>query len=250
MFKRAVYQERTSMLNEQQPEQGDFFKPDFIIIPTQLLSAQQEGRITDFDLKLYGYIYWHVKLKGEKCFAQNERLMKLCGINNARNFRKHLQTLEKEGFIKRIFEKRAGQLFRAEIIPIVMFGTGNNNGIVIPPPSGNGIPPKKENFKKNKKIAEQVQLPSKTNTTEAAVGVKDFCEVVKGKMGKSPAITKADSGVLMAFLKDSSLEEAGKIFRWYVNTDKYKEYPTLRAALSAHSVNLFHQKEFNASWQQ
>lgn len=92
------------------------FLPDFILIPCQLL---KDKKLTPLDRIAYGYIYWCVKLKNEKCTAGNQTLANLCGVSPG-SLQNSLTRLERQGYIKRKFADEKHRK-RSEIIPLVIF---------------------------------------------------------------------------------------------------------------------------------
>lgn len=104
-------------------------QPDFIMIPTQLLS---DSSLQPSDRILFGYIYWMTKLALMKCVASNETLSELTGFSE-RNIRISLDRLEQQGYVGRIY-KGEGKRNRLEIIVTVAFSavTVNNEGTGVP----------------------------------------------------------------------------------------------------------------------
>lgn len=96
---------------------GKLIAPDFIQIPREILMDQ---RLTPLDRILYGYIYWFSKLKNERCTASNETLAELCGVTNPQVISNGLNRLEKQEFIKRLYND-ANRRKRSEIIPLVYY---------------------------------------------------------------------------------------------------------------------------------
>ena len=90
------------------------FLPDFIIIPYQLITNK---RIKPIDEKIYGIIYWFVKLKDGKCVAKNRTIAEICKTT-PQVVANSLTILEKEKYIKRTFFDRNKKL-RKEIIPLI-----------------------------------------------------------------------------------------------------------------------------------
>lgn len=92
-------------------------QPDFIQIPTQLLSNKN---LQPTDRIIYGYIYWMTKLKNDKCFASNDTFAELANCS-ASLVSKALTRLEENGYIRRIFDEETNH--RKEIIPLVSYQT-------------------------------------------------------------------------------------------------------------------------------
>lgn len=97
--------------------------PDFIQIPTQLLS---DNNLRPTDRILYGFIYWYTKLKLERCIASNETLAKQVGCTEG-SLANSLSRLSKNGYVK---VKMNGRI-RVEIIPLVTYArlTSSNDDV-------------------------------------------------------------------------------------------------------------------------
>ena len=77
--------------------------------------------------------------------------------------------------------------------------------------------------------------------------IRKYHDIVKAQKGYEAKTTAGDIKNLKSFLKESSEEETTAIFNWYVNSEKFKEFPNLSSAISAHSVNLFRGQK-NRTW--
>lgn len=77
--------------------------------------------------------------------------------------------------------------------------------------------------------------------------IRKYHDIVKAQKGYEAKTTNGDVKNLKSFLKESSEEEVIAIFNWYVNDPKFKEFPNLSSAISAHSVNLFRMNK-NRTW--
>lgn len=91
-------------------------QPDFIIIPTQLLSDEN---LQPSDRILFGYIYWMTKLALMKCVASNQTLSELTAISE-RGIQQSLVRLEEQGYVRRIYAG-SGNTHRSEIECLVAF---------------------------------------------------------------------------------------------------------------------------------
>jgi len=92
-------------------------RPDFIPFFRQVID---HDTCTNLDAVLFGYIYWLTKLKNEKCYASNETLAELCK-STATSVQNSLTTLERAGFIRRMFKNNNPRESRLEIIPLLGF---------------------------------------------------------------------------------------------------------------------------------
>lgn len=72
-------------------------------------------------------------------------------------------------------------------------------------------------------------------------------EVIK-KTGSKPELRKKDFGLLAEHLKTNTAENTKKLISWYLTTEKFRDYPTLSACLSSHTVNLFNLNS-QSDWQ-
>ena len=77
--------------------------------------------------------------------------------------------------------------------------------------------------------------------------IRKYHNIVKEQKGYEAKTTMGDIKNLKSFLKESSEEEITAIFQWYVLDPKFKEFPNLSSAISAHSVNLFRGQK-NRTW--
>ena len=186
------------MLSEQQPA-GGFLQPDFVIVPTQLLIAQQAHRLTHLDCILYGYIYWHVKLKGEKCYAGNSRLSALCGVN-PRSIKKSLARLEVQGFIKREYAMNEGQVNRSEITPLIQYTSGIYNVQKDTTLMSSGTP-KKENFNKS------IETPKPPSSSQPAF-INEWAKQAKVTPGGFRNTTVYQRGLPMCKKITPEIQEA------------------------------------------
>lgn len=91
--------------------------PDFILIPYQLIADKNIEPIAE---KLYGVIYWYAKMKLEKCFVSNVVLAEFLNTT-PRTIQNSLDSLEKAGYIQRLFKDKSRR-HRSEIIPLITFG--------------------------------------------------------------------------------------------------------------------------------
>lgn len=91
-------------------------QPDFIVIPTQLLS---DSSLQPSDRILFGYIYWTTKLALMKCVASNDTLSELTGFSR-RGIQQSLVRLEEQGYIRRLFIGK-GERHRSEIECLLAF---------------------------------------------------------------------------------------------------------------------------------
>lgn len=92
-------------------------QPDFIIIPTQLLS---DDKLQPSDRILFGYIYWMTKLALMKCVASNATLSELTGLSE-RTVRVGLERLEQQGYVDRKYSDIKSH-HRVEILCKLTFG--------------------------------------------------------------------------------------------------------------------------------
>jgi len=95
--------------------------PDFLIIPIQVI---ENTKLRAIDHRVYGYIYWLSKMRGQKCTAGNYLISKLAKAEVA-TIKKSLNRLEKQCIIKRIYNAKNERL---EIMPLVVFSTSYPQG--------------------------------------------------------------------------------------------------------------------------
>lgn len=115
-------------------------RPEFVPFFREVID---HSLCTSVDAVLYGYIYWLTKLKLEKCFASNETLAELCK-STPNSIGNSLTTLERAGFIKRIFAENNPHKSRLEIIPLYAFGKVTPTGVgtshpQVEPPTPTGV---------------------------------------------------------------------------------------------------------------
>lgn len=91
-------------------------QPDFIQIPTQLLS---DSSLQPSDRILFGYVYWMTKMALMKCVASNATFSELAGISE-RAVTKGLRRLEDGGYISIIYQDESRR-HRLEIVPLIAF---------------------------------------------------------------------------------------------------------------------------------
>ena len=77
--------------------------------------------------------------------------------------------------------------------------------------------------------------------------IKEYHDMVKANKGYEAKTTAGDIKNLKTFLLESSESEVKAIFKWYIVSEKFKEFPNLSSAISAHSVNLFRGQQ-NRTW--
>ena len=76
------------------------YKPDFLITPYEVHACDA---LRPSDSTVYAVVYWFERLKDGKCTASNETIAEVARMES-RTVRAALDRLEKNGFIKRIFE--------------------------------------------------------------------------------------------------------------------------------------------------
>lgn len=86
-------------------------KPDFIIIPTQVLG---DKNLQPSDRVLFGFIYWMTKMALMKCVASNATLGDLAELSE-RTVRVGLERLEQQGYVDRIYSDELSH-HRVEIV--------------------------------------------------------------------------------------------------------------------------------------
>lgn len=117
-------------------------QPDFIIIPTQLLS---DSSLRPADRILFGYIYWMTKLALMKCVASNATLATLTGFSE-RGVQVSLERLEKQGYVRRIYAGN-GATHRLEIECLIAFSAPRTN---VRPATNKRASPARTNVHHNK----------------------------------------------------------------------------------------------------
>ena len=120
--------------------------------------------------------------------------------------------------------------------------------------SDNGVPLLATKWQPNgNHSAPQVRLGKVKNIADKSTSpLKDITEyfnneVIK-KTGSKPEFRKKDFGLLVEHLKKETAENTKKLIAWYIQQPKFKDYPTLSACLSAHSINLFNLNS-QSDWQ-
>lgn len=99
------------------------FYPDLLVIPFKLI---RDKNLDQVDRMLYGVIYWYQHLKDGRCFASNEKMADILGTT-ARVVQNSLTSLEKAGYIKRIY-KDSKKRNRLEIKGLIAFGRVSPTG--------------------------------------------------------------------------------------------------------------------------
>jgi hypothetical protein len=95
----------------------------------------------------------------------------------------------------------------------------------------------------------KVSIDKQATPTSSIKEITDFFyKSVESKTGKKPELRKKDFGILQIHLKTNTAENTKKIISWYLTQPKFREFPTLSACLSSHSVNLFNLAG-NQDWQ-
>lgn len=83
--------------------------------------------------------------------------------------------------------------------------------------------------------------------------ITHFYEQVQKQHKYKPEISKKDASNVQRLLSRTNdpytWQELAKIIDWYIMTPKYKEFPTLSACLSAHSLSVYKEKN-KKSWQE
>lgn len=92
-------------------------KPDYLVIP---MIVYEHENLRPTDKILYAIIYWYEKMKDGKCYASNETIAIVSGVD-LRTVKVGLERLEKAGFIKRIYEKNGERVERKEIKCLVHY---------------------------------------------------------------------------------------------------------------------------------
>ena len=80
-----------------------------------------------------------------------------------------------------------------------------------------------------------------------------FYKSVLGAKGFKVKISGADGSQLKRLLngKDPlSLEEIKNIMAWYIKTEGFVKYPTIKAALTGHSISLYREQSSKRAWQE
>lgn len=129
---------------------------------------------------VYGYIYWLTRLKNERCTASNDTLAHLAKTTPG-TVQQSLNTLEKAGFIRRIYQDNDPRSGRLEIIPLLVMGNRP-----ISPDSQRVLAPANQ----NKSIERKHIYPALTARPAEVIEVKESSDL-EGELGdsKSPRIS-------------------------------------------------------------
>ena len=98
--------------------------PDYLLLPFQIINDEYIEPIAE---KLYGIVYWYSSMSMRKCYASNAQLAKLLKTS-PRTIQNSLDSLEKRGYIKRIY-KDSSRRHRKEIIPTVTFKSQSETAV-------------------------------------------------------------------------------------------------------------------------
>lgn len=91
--------------------------PDFLIIPNQVFS---DKTLSAVDMMVYGIVYFHTKMKMEKCYASNRSFAEILGVK-PNKVSESLSRLQDRDFIKIIYADETKKT-RKEIIPLIVMG--------------------------------------------------------------------------------------------------------------------------------
>jgi hypothetical protein len=124
----------------------NIFIPDYLQIPNQVFC---DRKLSGSDMLIYGVIYWHTKLKGEKCFASNKTIGEIIGVKGNK-VSESISRLEKGGYINAIYTDKTKKQ-RKELIPLVEY----QKRMILrtdEPDTPNGVTPDTPNGEQNKNI--------------------------------------------------------------------------------------------------
>lgn len=124
----------------------NIFIPDYLQIPNQVFI---DRKLSGIDMLVYGVIYWHTKLKGDKCFASNQTIGEIVGAKSNK-ISESISRLEKGGYIQAVYTDKTKRQ-RKELIPLVEY----QKRVILRseiPDTPNGDTPDTPNGEQNKNI--------------------------------------------------------------------------------------------------